>query len=232
MDPGKIFTVAEFRDKAIKCIKMSLKNEHLPFIVGGTGLYIDAVVNNFRIPQVPPNKKLRASLEEKSLTELKELLKKLDPVAWERIDGANKRRLIRALEVTILTGQPFSSQRQCGERLFEVLQIGLAVPREVLYNNIEKRVERQLEQGLLQEVEGLSRQKYSWQLPSMSGIGYRQFQNYFADKMSLGDAVENLKKDTKQYAKRQLTWFRRNSKIQWVETLPQAERLVENFLKK
>lgn len=231
LDPGKIFTVAEFRDKAVKYIKLALQNNRLPIVIGGTGLYLDALVNNFHIPKVVLNKKLRESLENKSLEELQVWLKKMDPDTFVKIDTKNKRRLVRALEVTLTTGESFSQQKKQGEPLFDFLQIGIARPRELLYNNIEKRTEEQIEKGLLEEVKSLLKQKYAWNLPSMSGIGYRQFKDYFEGQISLEQAVEKLKKDTRQYAKRQLTWFRKNKNIQWVENLSEAEVIVDDFLK-
>lgn len=232
LDPGERFTVAEFRDKAIECVKVISLNGHLPFIVGGTGLYIDSVVNNFNIPRVPPNSKLRKSLEEKSADELLTWLKRLDAEAAEKIDPRNKRRLIRALEVCILSGESFSSQRQKGKSMFDVLQIGIALPRQVLYDNIDKRIDGQFKAGLLEEIEALLKQKYGWELSSMSGIGYRQFKDYFAGKIDLETAVAQLKKDTRGYAKRQLTWFKRNKNIRWAETLSEADKLLADFLKK
>jgi tRNA dimethylallyltransferase len=231
LDPGKTFTVAEFRDKALKYIKMALKNRRVPIIVGGTGLYIDSIVNNFHIPKVAANSKLRASLENKTLPELVTWLQKLDPVGAKKIDLNNKRRLIRALEVTMVTGVPFSAQKKLGEKLFDVLEIGVEVPREILYNNIDKRIDQQLETGLLEEIEKLLKQKYSWDLPSMSGIGYRQFKDYFAGKATLAEAITLLKIDVKHYAKRQLTWFKRNTNIKWVKSLPEADEFVDNFLR-
>lgn len=232
LDPGKDFTLAEFRDKAIKYIKLARQQNRLPMIVGGAGLYIDAVVNNFHIPRVPPNDKLREGLEEKNTDELAAWLKRLDAKAAEKIDYRNKRRLIRALEVCILSGEPFSRQQLKGEALFDVLSIGIAVPRKVLYDNIDKRIDEQIKAGLLKEIQTLLKQKYSWDLPSMSGIGYRQFKDYFAGKINLEAAVAQLKKDTRNYAKRQLTWFKRNKNIHWVETFSEADKLVAKFLAK
>lgn len=232
LDPKKNFTVAEFRRQAIKYIKLIIKNKHLPLVVGGTGLYIDALVNNFEIPKVAPNQKLRENLENLSLEELQNKLKKIDSETYSVIDKKNKRRLVRALEVVMLTGQSFSRQRKKKEPLFEVLKIGVARPREILYNNIEKRVDEQLSQGLIAEVQSLLKQKYGWHLYSLSGIGYRQFQNYFSGQISLAEAVIQLKQATRQYAKRQLTWFRRDKNIHWVENLAEADKLIEEFLKK
>ncbi len=230
LNPGQSFTVAQFRDHAIKYVKMAHSLGRIPFVVGGTGLYISAIVDNFHIPRVPANKKLRQSLEEKSSDELLQLLKTLDPVSAHTIDAHNKRRMIRALEVCIFTGQSFSQQQKKGEPLFDILQIGISVPREELYRRIDARVDEMMHQGLLAEVEQLIQKKYSWDLPSMSGIGYRQFRPYLEGSISLEDAVLALKRDTRRFAKRQLTWFRRDARIVWCDTSDMVEKQVHQFL--
>ena len=230
LDPGKRFNVAEFRDRAIKNVKAAYKHNQTPFIVGGTGLYISSIVDNFNIPRIPPNKKLRSSLEEKTNEELFKLLDQIDPAAAEVIDKHNKRRLIRALEVCIFSGEPFSKQKQKGESLFDVLQIGIEVPREELYDRINTRVDVMMKQGLLKEVEALAKQRYGWQLPSMNGIGYRQFKPYFDGEVTLDQAIERLKRDTRHYARRQLSWFRRDKRIKWCASFEEAEKLVDDFL--
>lgn len=230
LDPGKTFTAAEYRDRAIKHIKQVQKEGKTPFLVGGTGLYISSIVDNFQIPRVQPNKKLRSSLEEKSPEALFSLLQTLDPLLAETIDKKNKRRLIRALEVCIFTGEPFSAQRKQGEPLFDVLQIGISVPRETLYSRIEARIDQMIEAGLLQEVEELVKRRYNWKVPSMNGIGYRQFEQYFSGACSLPEVVEMLKRDTKRFARRQHTWFKRDPRIQWYETRDAAADHIHRFL--
>lgn len=230
LDPGKNFTVAEFRDQAIKYAKMSHYKGKIPFIVGGTGLYIHSVVDNLNIPRIPPNKKLRESLEQKTNEELMVWLRELDPVTAETVDAHNNRRIIRALEVCILSGQPFSKQQQKGDPIFDVLQIAIDQPREVLYDRINKRVDEQMKMGLLTEIKNLLKQKYSWDLPSMSGIGYRQFKDYFEGNISLAQAIENLKQANRNYAKRQMTWFKRDQRIHWVKTFAEADDLILKFL--
>lgn len=231
LDPGKFFTVTEFKDEAVKRIEHAVKSNHLPIVSGGTGLYIHGLVDNLQVPKVPPNKKLRESLEKKSSDELMQWLEKLDPVTAESVDRLNKRRVVRALEVCILSGTPFSEQQKKGDPLFNFLQIGIEVPREVLFQRINDRVDKMMQLGLLKEVEKLLKQKYSWDLPSLSGIGYRQFKPYFEGEATLEQAVEWLKRDSRRYAKRQLTWFKRDPRIKWVATFEEAEKLVEEFLK-
>jgi tRNA dimethylallyltransferase len=230
LDPGKRFSMAEFRDKAVKYVKLAHQNKRLPIVAGGTGLYVAGLVDNLKIPRVEPNYKLRRSLEEKSLDELMVLLKNLDPVAVDNIDQKNKRRIIRALEVCIFTGEPFSEQRERGEPLFDFLQIGIETSRDVLYERINARVDQMMKLGLLKEIEILLKQKYSWELPSLSGIGYRQFQDYFDQKCPLDEAIERLKRDTRRYARKQLSWFRRDKRIVWLKDYTEAEKIVEEFL--
>ncbi|MFH1946561.1 MAG: tRNA (adenosine(37)-N6)-dimethylallyltransferase MiaA [Candidatus Magasanikbacteria bacterium] len=232
LDTGKQFTVAEFRDKAVKYTKLALKGGKTPLIVGGTGLYIHSVVDNLKIPRIAPNRKLRKSLEEKSTEDLMKLLKNLDPKTAQTVDSNNTRRVIRALEVCILSGIPFSEQQIKGDQIFDVLQIGIEVPREVLYTRIGKRVDEMMKLGLLKEVENLLKQKYGWNLPSMSGIGYRQFREFFENKRELDEAIELLKRDTRRYAKRQTSWFKRDNRIVWCKEYREAEKLVNEFLKK
>jgi len=231
LDPGKFFTVTEFKDAAVKHVNEAVKNGRLPIVAGGTGLYIHGLVDNLEVPKVAPNKKLRDSLEKKSSDELMQWLEKLDPVTATTVDRFNKRRVVRALEVCILSGLPFSEQQKKGQPLFNFLQIGIDVPREVLFERINKRMDKMMQLGLLKEVEGLLKQKYNWDLPSMSGIGYRQFKPYFDGEATLEQVVEWLKRDSRHYAKRQLTWFKRDKRINWVTDYEQAEKLVEEFLK-
>jgi len=230
LDPGKRFSAAEFRDRAVKYMKMAHKHKRLPIVAGGTGLYISTLVDNFRIPRIPPNKKLRKSLEEKDLEELMELLHTLDEKTAKNIDKKNKRRIVRALEVCIMTGEPFSEQQKKGDPVFDFLQIGIKISKEKLDERINLRVDQMIENGLIEEIEGLLKQKYSWELPSMSGIGYRQFKDYFDGNISLEEAVEALKRDTRRFARRQMTWFKRDKRIQWVETFEEAQELVKKFL--
>ncbi len=231
VDPGHEFTLAQFQKMAVERINEISRRGCLPFLVGGTGLYIHAVVDNLLIPAVPPNQKLRRSLEAKTSRELVAWLEKLDPVTVQTVDPNNKRRLIRALEVCIWTGRPFSEQQKKGEPLFDALQIGLNIPRPELQARIALRADKMMADGLLNEVRALVKQRYGWHLPSMSGTGYRQFADFFANKMPLEKAIELLKRDTRRYARRQMTWFRRDPRIKWIENKEQAFKLVEEFTK-
>lgn len=230
LDPGKMFTVAEFRDAAIKHIKKSDRAGRVPILVGGTGQYISSVVDNWMIPRISEHKELRKSLSEKTNDELFDLLQTMDPAGARVIDRHNPRRLIRALEVCILSGEPFSKQQKKGPPIFETLEIGIAVPREMLYRRIEERIRRMMKDGLLAEIKALLKQKYDWHLPSMSGISYRQFRDYLEGNDTLTHAIDLLNRDTRHFARRQMTWFRRDKRIQWVSSYQEAENLVAAFL--
>ena len=230
LDPGRQFTVAQFCDLSLQHINGAINRGHQPLIVGGTGLYIQALIDNYAIPRIPPNKKLRRSLEEKTTAALLQLLEALDPEAGRLIDRNNRRRVIRALEVSILSGEPFSGQQSRGEPLFDTLKIGVDLAREELYHRIHNRVDQMIASGLLAEVQSLVRQKYAWELPSMSGVGYRQFRAYLEGTATLEQVIEHLKRDTRHFARRQMTWFRRDPEIHWCQRYDQAEGLAGGVL--
>jgi len=230
VDPGAEFTLADFKTRAQAAIDDILKRGKLPIMVGGTGLYIWSIVDNLDMPKVAPNKSLRRCLEEKSLPELVRLLKLSDPEAAERVDLNNPRRVLRALEVWILTGESFAKQQKKSAPIYDVLQIAYDLPKETLKQRIEERVGQQLDRGLVGETKSLVARKYGWNLPSMSSIGYRQIGYFLRGEMSLEQAVECLKRDTRRYAKRQLTWFKRDKRINWIKEESQARELVNKFL--
>ena len=209
--------MADYKKLAIAAINDILSRGKLPIIVGGTGLYIRALTDNFDIPKTEPNKKLRQQLEKKSLPQLAALLKKMDQAAAKKIDLKNSRRVSRALEVFILSGESFLTQSTKSEPIFDVLEIGIDLPRPELYKRIEARVNKQIKNGLVEETKKLVKQKYDWSLPSMSGIGYKQIGLYLRGEATIEEAIDILKRDTRRYAKRQMTWFRRDKKIKWLK---------------
>lgn len=217
IDPDEDFSVAEYKELAIKIIRDIQNRGKIPILAGGTGLYISAIVDNIEIPKVKPNLKLRKKLEKTSLAALLKRLEKSDSATFKTIDKKNKRRIIRALEVTISTGKPFFMQKEKGAPLFDVLKIGLNIPREKLYKKIDARVEKMIKNGLVEETKKLSK-KYSRRLPSMSGIGYKQVGMYLRGEITLEKAKELIKFATHNYARRQITWFKRDKKIKWVKS--------------
>ncbi len=230
--PNEEFTLSDFKTRAEAAINSILQHGKLPIIVGGTGLYVWALVDNLQIPAVAPNMELRQKLERKPLAELVEMLQKIDPESAATVDLQNPRRVLRALEVALGSGESFAVQQKKGPALYNILQIGIDLPRELLYARINDRVDKQMSDGLLNEATKLS-QKYSWDLPSMSSIGYRQMGYYLRGEMKLLEAVEILKRDTRHYAKRQQTWFKRDARIHWIKNgdVVAASKTVKKFLK-
>lgn len=217
VEPDEEYSVAEFKVYAEKKIEEIAARGKLPILVGGTALWVDAIVDNLDLPSVPPNPTLRAELEALSLEDLQKKLLDLDPDGGSVVDMKNKRRLIRALEVLEATGKSTQVMRQKGEPKYDVLKLGLDVPREELEYRINTRVDEMFKSGLLEEV--LELKKRFGNAPAMSGIGYRDTD------------VETIKKETRQLAKRQLTWFKRDPRIYWVKSAAVSVEIVHVFLK-
>ncbi len=234
-DLNKHLNVAVYKNLAIKAIRGIQKREKLPFLVGGTGLYIKAVIDNLDFPKIIPDKDLRQKLEKKSSEELFRLYQKLDPKGAKIIDKDNKRRLIRALEVCYLSKQPFWQQRKQKKPLFEVLQIGIKLPKPVLDKNISIRTDKMMRLGLEKEIKTLFR-KYGNLLIFSQTIGYQEWLPYIKDGIDSKikkQITEDIKNHTRQYAKRQMTWFKKDKRIKWISPsnlFNKAEKLVKNFL--
>lgn len=229
--PARPVTAAEFRAMAARKLRDIARRGKVPFLVGGTGLYVSAVVDGLAIPEVPPDPAVRGKLERLPTGRLYGMLARRDPAYAARIPKENRRYVIRALEVMQATGTPFSElQRRRTPAEFEWLRLGIMRPREELYRRIDRRVDEMMGEGLRDEAARLGR-RYGWERPSMTGIGHRQFRAYLEGEEPLEKAVVRLKRDTRRYAKRQLTWFRRDRKIVWVKGEAEAVRRVQKFLK-
>jgi len=217
-NPNENYTVADFKKDAEIAIQKILSKGKIPFLVGGTGLYIGAVVENYELNSAKPDKDIREELEreleEKGAEELHHLLEELDPEAASKIHPNNHRYLIRALEINLSTNQP--KQNKKGERKYNVLKLAINWDRDLLYERINQRVEEQTDTGLLNEIKTLLNQGYTRNLPSMSGIGYKEFFPFLDGEISFDQAKEQLKQNTRNYAKRQLTWFQRDTEINWL----------------
>jgi len=231
--PNQPFSLSDYKKRAIEAIDDILSRNKLPIVVGGTGLYVWSLVDNLDIPKVAPNKKLRNSFENKSLVDLVKLLRNVDPKTAEKIDLKNKRRVLRALEVVISSGESFVKQSTKSFPIYDCLQIGINLPREDLYQRINHRVDLQLESGLIEETKRLSA-KYSWDLPSMSSIGYKQIGSFLRNELSLDEALELFKRDTRRYAKKQISWFKRDKRIIWVkkDDWRLIKKIIGKFLNK
>ncbi|MBU1951316.1 tRNA (adenosine(37)-N6)-dimethylallyltransferase MiaA [Patescibacteria group bacterium] len=227
VNPDDDYSLAQYQKTVFAIINDQKKL--LPFLVGGTGLYIQSIVDNLDIPKGGPDKVLRKELNEKTVQELFRMLIKIDPKTAQVIDENNKRRLIRAIEVCKTSGFKYSDRTKKNKPVVNALQIGVKISREEMYKKINKRVDEMMEEGLLDEAKKLG-EKYDWDIPSMSAIGYKQLGLYFKKELSLDEAVELIKNDSRHYAKRQMTWFKRDSRINWVSSANEAEKLIERFL--
>ncbi len=238
ISPGEWYTVAQYQDAAMQVIAEIHERGRLPFLVGGSGLYVRAIAEGLRIPRVPPDAALRADLEAqaaRSPEALHRRLAALDPDAASGIDPRNVRRVIRALEVCLLTGRPISEQQTKRPPAMRKLWIGLTLPRPILYERVDRRVDRMIEEGLVDEVRALAAQGYPWDAPAMTGVGYRQIGAYLRGECTLDDAVRDIKRATRRFIRQQYNWFRLDDpRIHWLESDEEAERtaakLIEEFL--
>jgi tRNA dimethylallyltransferase len=229
-DPDYPFSVAEFQERARQLIVELNTRGKLPFIVGGTGLYVESVCYGYEFSKGGMDERFREQLREYALTHgeeaLHQRLRTVDPETASRLHPNDQRRVIRALEIYHLTGKTMSEHLagQKKQSPYELCIIGLTMERDLLYKRIEDRVDDMLEQGLVSEVQGLLDQGYSSDLVSMQGLGYKEIAGYLEGKYSLDEAVFLLKRNTRRFAKRQLSWFRHMKDIEWVDVTDQ-----ENF---
>jgi tRNA dimethylallyltransferase len=236
-DPHEVYTVAQFQRDAIDAINDILAHGRQPFLVGGSPHYIQAVVDHLDIPQVPPQPELRAQLEARPLPELLALLEELDPQSAATIDRNNPRRVLRALEVCITSGKPFSEQRGIAAPLYRSLLLGIHWPRQVLYSRIDARVDERMQQGMVQEVQGLLERGVTHERLEALGLEYRFVSRWLRGEFaSEAQMVERLKYAIHDFTRRQLTWFRKDQRIVWVEGSnrmeQEAEGIVQEFLER
>ncbi len=227
--PSAQVTAAQFQRMVTRKVREIVKRGHVPILVGGTGLYVDAVVENFSIPKVVANPAVRKGLERRETYDLFAELVRLDPVYAARITPQNRRFITRALEVIHATGKPFSELQRRGTPRYDALKLGVTRERSELVRRIDRRVDLMLRAGLLKESERLGK-RYGWEHPVLSSLGHRQLGQFLRGEVSFEEAVERIKRETRRYAKRQMTWFRRDKRIVWVRTVGQATRDVQRFL--
>jgi len=239
INPDEDFSVADYQYMAKKHINDIHLRQKIPILTGGTGLYINAVCYNYTFSEYDKDDTLRKELNKQALEHgndyLYEKLKKIDPASAEKIHPNNIRRVIRALEVYLKTGKPFSYYEEMTKKqkiLYELLMFGITMKREDLYNRINKRVEKMIEKGLVEEVKGLLSMGYSKELNSMQGLGYRQIIEHLEGKVSLDEAIYLIARDTRRYAKRQYTWFLRDKNIAWFDLSNEdKKKIIENIIK-
>jgi len=238
--PNETFSAALFKEKAERYINDITARGKLPIIVGGTGLYINSLLNNFEFTDSIIDNEYRNELKrianEKGNKYVHEMLKGIDDVSYNKLHPNDLKRVIRALEVYKNTGKPItyfqalSKQQPCK---YDFCYIGLNMNREKLYKRIEDRVDKMIEAGLVREVEKLLEMGYNKGHTALQALGYKEIIDYLHNKYSLDEAIKTLKKNTRNYAKRQLTWFRNDNRIFWlhVDNYYSMEILVENIIR-
>jgi tRNA dimethylallyltransferase len=224
INPKKQFTASDFKKLAEKAIQEILNKNKVPIICGGTGFYIDALLGDKQIPEIPPNPKLRERLEKKSTEELFEILKKLNPERAENIDAKNPRRLIRAIEICKAIGKvPPLDQTYAEQSKYKVLKIGVKPEEEKLKERIHRRLIARVKKGMVKEADNLHKEGLSWKRMISLGLEYKYLALLLQKKISKGDFINQLNLAIQHYAKRQITWFKRDKKISWFKS--------EDFLK-
>ena len=225
------YNISQFESDAKENIDNLFKTKDYAIVVGGSGLYINTILYGIdKMPKVDDSlrEKLNSEYLNNGLRNLHDKLKKLDPISYEKIDLDNHRRVIRALEVTISSKKPYSSFLKDSDRkpVYNEIIIGLNTDRTRLHSMINKRVEEMIECGLVEEVKKLRKFKH---LNSLNTIGYKEIFDYLEDKMNLEQAIENIKTNTRRYAKRQITWFKSNKMINWFDYEYKIENIINQI---
>lgn len=238
LGPEEDFSLARYQELANASIRDVLQRGSLPLLIGGTPLYIKAVVEGWRIPRVPPHPAIRERLEretaEMGVPAMSARLAEVDPEAAARC-GVNPRRIIRALEIYEVTGQPMSSLEGKGPRPYQTLEIGLTRDRASLYEAIDRRIESQISRGLVNEIEGLLASGVPVNAPAFSSIGYRQLLPAIQGEGTLADGITRIKRDTHRYVRHQETWLRSNPRLIRIDVecrdwIARSIELVRHFL--
>lgn len=233
VDPDQSLTLAEYQALAYAAIDDIGRRGRVPFLVGGTGLYVRAVAEGWTVPRVPPDPALRAKLLERAEREGAEALyaelQAVDPAAAARIDPRNVRRVVRALEVYHVSGQTISAQQAKQAPPYRVLWIGLTMPRPELYARADARIDRMVAAGWVDEVRSLVARGYSLDLPAMSALGYREIGEYLQGELALEEAIALIKRHTRRFIRHQYAWFSpRDPRLHWFDVRePRGEEVGE-----
>lgn len=224
VDPDEEFSVADFQEEVDELIPKIDQQGKLPMLVGGTGLYVKSVIEGFIFPDMEKDWDLRNRLEEeaeeKGTEYVHDKLKEIDPKLADKLHPNDLRRVIRGIEVYRQTGKTsthFKEKAKERPPRYDAVKIGLFREREKLYDRINKRVDQMIDQGLIEEVRSLYQQGYDLELTSMQALGYKQLINHFEGEYDLEEAIRLIKRDTRHFAKRQLTWFKRDDDIKWFD---------------
>jgi tRNA dimethylallyltransferase len=227
-NPNDEFNISHFKNLAEKTIEDILKRGKLPIICGGTGFWIKSLVDNVKLPEVKPNAELRRKLEQNSTEELFLMLEKMDSQRSKNIDAKNKVRLIRAIEICNAIG--IVPKYKSKNNKYEFLQIGIDIQKEVLNEKIKKRLGQRFSMGMIEEVQNLNKNGAPWERLEYFGLEYRWIARYLQEKISLDEMMDKLYFDIIHYAKRQMTWFKKDKRILWLKDYKEIEKTVKNFL--
>lgn len=229
--PKTKLSVVQYRKSAQQAIEKIFKKEKLPIICGGTGFYIQAVVDGLVIPEIKPDWSLRKKLEKQTTKNLFKRLKKLDRKRSKTIDKNNRRRLIRALEILIKTNKPIPELKK-NPLQYPVLFLGIKKEKKELSSLIQKRLIKRLRNGMIEEVKKLHKSGISWKRLEEFGLEYRFIAQYLQKKLKYNEMINLIQKESEHYAKRQMTWFKKEKRIIWLKNYQQVEKLTTIFLKK
>ncbi len=229
VSPKKRYTVVRYQKTARKAIQDIQRMGKLPLLVGGSPLYIYAVVDGWVMPNVAPSRKLRVQLEKLTTVQLLNKLKKLDPRRVRTIEQKNRRRLIRALEIVLSTGKPIPQLKKV-PLPYPVLFLGISRSSHELKKRIKKRFLKILKQGFLNEIKALRKQGLSWKRIEEFGLEYREVSQYLQGKISKKEMIEIVVKATVDFARRQMTWFKKDPRIHWITNAREADRLISRLL--
>lgn len=227
--PKRTFTVAQYQKLGRKALRGIRRRGKLPIVCGGTGFYIDALLYHYPLPNVAPQKGLRKKLEREKTDDLYRKLERFDPRRAKAIDPKNKRRLVRALEIVLTTGKPVPAPLPKLTTL-NVLKIGLCPPWEKLKEKIRRRLIKRLREGMVDEVKNLRASGLSWERLDGFGLEYRFISRYLRGVLEYSEMTERLNREIAKYAKRQMTWFKRDKEIKWVTGRTSALRFAKKFL--
>jgi len=227
--PKRRFTVTQYQKKANNAIKKIYKKRKIPILCGGTGFYIQSVVDGIIIPKVKPDWKFRNLLEKKPTEQLFQMLQYLDSKRAENIDKYNRRRLIRAIEIVVKTKKSIPVLKK--QKKFDVLILGVKRDKLELEKRIKERLEKQLKQGMVKEVKRLKKSGLSWKRIEEFGLEYKFIAYHLQNKMEYNEMVKRLQKAIENYAKRQMTWFKRDKRIYWLKDKKTAKMLIKKFYK-
>ncbi len=236
IEPNQRYSVAEFKKDAEKAIEEIINKGKTPIVVGGTGLYIDSLIYGIEYQNIKLDEEYRKKLEkeaEEGLDNLYEKAKKIDPEAMKKISPNDKKRIIRVLEIYKATGKTKTQQEEESrkELKYDYKVFAINMEREKLYERINKRVDLMLQQGLIEEVEKIT-EKYNEFPTAMQGLGYKEVVEYLENKTTKEEMIEKIKMETRRYAKRQITWFKKNKQTIWLDGLKSREENVQIILDK